>query len=222
MWLAGRPTEPATRSGSSDATGIGLISGLQHPQQLEQRTGGGAAPGADGLDRRRGAAAHHDSQAGQVAPIEIGLLQDGGEGRRRSRDVGDPLALDQVERSRRHEPIQQHRLGAGEDALDQREITPIQTERQPDQHDVVGCEPEIAVENASGRQRRVVAVHDPLWVAGGAGREGHAHDRVGIRPHRNEIRRGAGSRRDVIEAHHSRAGDATDDADRMRARGAAA
>ena len=52
--------------------GIGLVSRFQHPQQLEQHAGRGPAPGADGLDRRRGASAHHNSQAGEIAPARSG------------------------------------------------------------------------------------------------------------------------------------------------------
>ena len=151
------------------------------PEQLEQRARRGPAPGADRLDRRRGAAAHHDSQAREIAPREIGLLQDGGQRRRRGRDVGDALALDQVERRCRPEAIEQHRLGAGQHRLHERQIAPVEPERQPDQHDVVGRKPEIAVENAAGGERGVVAVHHPLGVAGGSGGERHPHHGVGIR-----------------------------------------
>src|SRR6516164_11436417 len=124
MWLAGTPT-------AGDALGIirgariGLVAGFEHAEQLEHYARRGAPPGADGLDRRRSATAHHDVQTLEIAPREIGLLQDAGERRRRGRDVSDPLALDQVERRRRPETIKQHRLGAGEDRLHERKIAPV-------------------------------------------------------------------------------------------------
>src|SRR5258708_14380231 len=53
---------------------IGLVSGFEHAEQLEQYARCGAPPGPDGLDRRRSATADHDAQTLEVAPRAAGLL----------------------------------------------------------------------------------------------------------------------------------------------------
>ena len=46
---------PGGRQSDKPSKQLGLIARLQHAEQFKQDTGRGAAPGPDGLDRRRGA-----------------------------------------------------------------------------------------------------------------------------------------------------------------------
>jgi hypothetical protein len=94
-----------------------------------------------------------------------------------------------------------------------REVTPIEPERQPSHHHIVGAKPEIAVENAGRRQGGVVAVHHPLRIPRGPRREGHPHHGIGIHGDRHEARRFAARRGDVVETDHARARGTANDAD---------
>ena len=111
------------------------------------------------------------------------------------------------------EAVEQHGLGAGENRLHQGQITPVEAERQPDHHHVAGVKPEIAVQDARGGERGVVAVHDPFGIARRPRGEGHPHHRIGVGRRGHEIGRRAARGGNVVEAHHAGARRAADDAD---------
>ena len=67
----------------------------------------------------------------------------------------------------------------GHDRLDQREIAPVEAEREIDEEDFVRGHLHVAVQVHAGRERRVVAVDDTLRISGRPRRERHAHDVIG-------------------------------------------
>ena len=193
-----------------------MIAGLEHAVEFDQL---GARhrdlERLDGLHRRRRAAGDHDPQRRQVALRERRRVEDGDDRRRRGRDVGDLLLLDQVEHALGREAFHQHDAGAGHHRLHQRHVAPVEPHRQVvEQHLALG-DGKLRVEGLAGEQRRLEAVQHALGIAGGARREAHPHHVE--RRHVNAVlRRDLGRavdhlrearhvrRRDVVDADHER------------------
>ena len=90
---------------------VGVEARLQHAVELDQVPGHARLVVADGLDRGRGAAGDDDAQGGDIVAGELRLVEHGHDRGRRGGDVGDALALDQLERGLRREALEQY--GAG-------------------------------------------------------------------------------------------------------------
>ena len=118
---------------------VGVKAGLQHAVELDQVARHARLVVADGLDRGRGAAGDDDAQRGHVVAGEIRLVEHGDDRGRRRGDVGDALALDQLERRLRREALEQHGPAAAHDRLQQAQIAPVEADRQVDElHVLVG------------------------------------------------------------------------------------
>jgi hypothetical protein len=163
----------------------GVKAGFEHAVELDQVAGDARAERADGLDGARGAARDDDAQRPQIATLQLGIVEHRDERRRRAGDERHALARDQLQRGAAAEAVQQHGARAGHDGLQQREVAPVEAERQVDQEDLPLGHVHRLVEDAGGGQRRGEGMRDALGVAGRARGERHAHDRVG----RHAIRR---------------------------------
>ena len=193
---------------------VGVEAGLQHSVQLDQVAVHPRPELANGLDRARGAPGDDHAERGQIELAEVRMVQHGDDRRGRGRDVGDALAPDQVERGGGTELIEQDHTRAGHDRLHERQVPPVEPERQVDQEHVVLGDAHVGVQRPAGRERRVVAVDHTLGIAGRARREGHPHHVVRALAGAGR-RDGARVLHERVERHAPRAGDAAQHTDRL-------
>src|SRR5213593_44673 len=110
---------------------------LEHSVQLDQMTAHAGAELADRLHRTRGAARDDHAQRGEVEPAELGLVQHRDDRGGRRGNVGHPLALDQLERGPGAELVEEDRPRSRHHRLNEREVAPVETERQVNQEHLV-------------------------------------------------------------------------------------
>ena len=153
---------------------------LEHPVHFEELPGQPVPDLPNHLDRARRAARHHHLYAREVVAIERRHIQNRDEMRRRTAEVGDPLALDESERLLGPEDVLKYESAAGVEGLEDVEQPPVEAGRKKDEEHAPCRDPLASVEKAQGAIRGVVNVQDRLRIAGGAGGEGSARQLVGM------------------------------------------
>ena len=123
----------------------------------------------------------------------LGLVQHRDDRGGRARNEGHALALDQLERRAGAPPVQEHRARAGHDGLKQREVSPVQPEREIDEENVRLRHRHRLVQDRAGRERGIEAMGNALRVSRGTRGEGHAHHVVGAHGPGHERGRRAGA-----------------------------
>src|SRR5262249_54603454 len=146
----------------------GVKTSLEHAIEFDQMPGHPGPEGPQGFDRTGGPTRNHDPERMAIKALELRIIEHSDERSGSAGDKRDAFPLDELECRAGAEAIQEHSAGPDHHGLEERQIPPVEPERQVNEEDVVLPDRHRLVEDTARGESRVAAVGDAFRVTGRA------------------------------------------------------